>query len=293
MPGWNEIQNELINCTEPQQILDIQNDYTQKLSNYTKRNTIRYYSNFLNINSGDISINDNDMTGFMNAVHQCDRKKGLDLILHTPGGSPTAAESIVKYLKKSFKNNIRVIVPHIAMSAGTMIACSSKEIIMGNHSSLGPIDPQFSGIPAYNIQAEFDEAEKDLESFPEKAQFWAIRLQQYPAAFLKTAIDAIELSSSLLEEWLGDAMYKAEEDNEQIKNIVKALNEHTASLVHDRHYDIDKCREIGLKVTQLEEDSELQDKVLSVHHSTLISMNMLSMSKMISNESSGYFVKTN
>ena len=62
------------------------------------------------------------MTGFMNALKGMDCSKGLDLILHTPGGSPAAAEAIVSYLRSKFHNDIRVIVPQISMSAGTMIA---------------------------------------------------------------------------------------------------------------------------------------------------------------------------
>ena len=82
--------------------------------------------------------------------------RGLDLILHTPGGFPEAAESIVKYLRSKFSTNIRVIVPHLSMSAGTMIACAGKEIVMGKHSSLGPIDPQFNGIPVYSLKREYE-----------------------------------------------------------------------------------------------------------------------------------------
>ncbi|HDV0888203.1 TPA: ATP-dependent Clp protease proteolytic subunit [Enterococcus faecalis] len=282
--------NREINLSEtPQELLELQNQYTNKLSNYTDRNTIKYYSGFLFQTQGDLSISDNDMTGFMNAVQNCDKSKGLDLILHTPGGSPTAAESIVKYLKKMFNKDIRVIVPHMAMSAGTMIACASKEIVMGSHSSLGPIDPQFNSIPAYNIKAEFEEAEKTLEESPNKAQYWAIKLQQYPAAFLKSAIDAIDLSSTLIKEWLGDAMYETGTDDEKINRIVEALNEHSSSLVHDRHYDIDKCLEIGLKVTALEKDKTLQDLVLSVHHSTHLTMERLNLNKIIANEKVGFF----
>lgn len=73
----------------------------------------------------------------MTVIHQLDRNKGLDLILHTPGGDTAATESIVDYLHNMFGNNIRAIVPQLAMSAGTMIACSCKEIIMGLQSSLG------------------------------------------------------------------------------------------------------------------------------------------------------------
>ena len=108
----------------------------------------------------NLDINDADMTGFMNCVHGMDCTRGLDLILHTPGGSPAAAEAIVNYLRTKFNMNIRVIIPQLAMSAGTIISCAAKEIVMGKQSSLGPIDLKFNGIPTYNIKMEFEEAKK-------------------------------------------------------------------------------------------------------------------------------------
>jgi ATP-dependent protease ClpP protease subunit len=45
----------------------------------------------------------------MMAVHNLDRNKGLDLILHTQGGSIPATHSIVNYLHKMFKMDIRAI----------------------------------------------------------------------------------------------------------------------------------------------------------------------------------------
>ena len=64
--------------------------------------------------------------------------ENLDLILHSPGGFPEAAEGIVTYLRSRFQN-IRVIVPQLAMSAATMIACAADEVVMGKHSFLGPV----------------------------------------------------------------------------------------------------------------------------------------------------------
>ena len=77
----------------------------------------------------------------MSVIHGLDKSKGLDLFLHTPGGDVGATESLIDYLHDSFGGDIRAIIPQIAMSGGTMIACSCKEIIMGKQSSLGPIDP--------------------------------------------------------------------------------------------------------------------------------------------------------
>lgn len=109
-------------------------EYLQKLHAYTKRNVIAYYSAWLSkpgVQGSD--INDEDKNGFMMAVHKLDRTKGLDLILHTPGGSIAATESLVDYLRQMFGRDIRAVVPQIAMSAGTMVACACKGILMTRH----------------------------------------------------------------------------------------------------------------------------------------------------------------
>lgn len=280
MGSWNEILKEVQET--PSQYDYIRRKYLKELNEYTHRNTIAYYSGWLTkSNVNNIDINDNDMNGFMNCLHGLDCSNGLDLVLHTPGGSPAAAEAIVNYLRSKFDHDIRVIVPQLAMSAGTMIACASKEIVMGRHSSLGPIDPQFNGIPAYNIKSEFEEAKRDLLVNPANAHYWAIKLQQYPAAFLKTAIDAIELSSQLVEDWLGSCMFNKETDSESIASIVTKLNEHSNSKNHGRHFDMNFCKSIGLKIVPLEKDSVLQDKVLSLHHAYIITLDNTATVKII------------
>ena len=129
MAGWDEIlreQNETWSRSDY-----IRRKYLKKLSQKTGRNTIAYYSAFLTRGGegiANLDINDLDMDGFMNTLKGLDCNKGLDLILHTPGGSPAAAEAIITYLRKKFDFDIRVIVPQLAMSAGTMIACAAKEI---------------------------------------------------------------------------------------------------------------------------------------------------------------------
>ena len=267
MAGWDDVLRKI--GETPSQFDIIRREFLKQLSEYTGRNVIAYYSGYLNKSGiSGIDLSDNDMEGFMNAVHGMDCEKGLDLILHTPGGDPTAAEAIVNYLKDKFNKDIRAIVPQIAMSAGTMIACSAKVILMGKQSSLGPIDPQFGGIPAHNIKLEFEEAKKDLAKNPEHAQYWAIKLQQYPAAFMKSAIDAIALSDELIRNWLEDVMLKGNTD--ALEHAVNFLSNHETSKVHARHYQYKDCIDHGLVVQLLEEDNKLQDLVLSVHHSYML-----------------------
>lgn len=285
MASWDDIIKELGDTPTP--VDYIRRRYIKDLSEYTGRNTIAYYSGFLIKKEGNIEINDGDMEGFMNAVRGLDTSKGLDLILHTPGGDPTAAEAIVHYLRDKFNNDIRAIVPQIAMSAGTMIACSAKEIIMGKHSSLGPIDPQFSGIPAHNIKQEFEEAKADLAANPQNAQYWAIKLQQYPAAFMKTAIDAIDLSEELIRKWLNDMLDHKQED---VDIAVNFLISHKDSKVHGRHYYYKDCLDNKLKVKLMEDDNELQDKILSIHHSFMITFQNTSSLKIIGNSDGRDFI---
>lgn len=282
MAGWDEILEEIMQTKN--QADYVRQKYLKALFDYTGRSVISYYSSWLTKqNQPNTDINDSDMVGFMSAVKGLPCDNGLDLILHTPGGSPEAAEGIINYLRNKFKNDIRIIVPQLAMSAGTMIACAGKEIIMGKHSNLGPIDPQFNGIPAYNIKSEFYDAVNDLKDHPENAVYWNIKLQKYPAAFLKTAMDAIDLSSTLLIEWLGTCMFDKNNDKEIIENIVGILNEHSESKNHGRHYDINFCKNAGLKITPLEDDNKLQDAVLSIHHAYMHTLSISSAVKIIEN----------
>lgn len=287
MAGWNDVLVEVYNT--PSNYDAVREKYIASLCQHTGRNTIAYYSGWLSTaqpDSQNLSISDLDIEGFMNAIQGLDCAKGLDLILHTPGGPPTAAEGIVNYLRAKFGNNIRAIVPQLAMSAGTMIACSCSEIIMGKHSCIGPIDPQFQGIPAHNIVTEFEEAKQDIAQNPENVNYWAIKLQQYPAAFLKTAEDAIALSEVLLREWLTSNMFSddAEANKLKIDSIVAELNNHSNSMDHGRHINVEKCRSMGLKVTLLEDDPILQDLVLSIHHSEMITISQANVEKIIENQ---------
>jgi ClpP class serine protease len=177
MPDWREvlaeIKNEQLGAEQAfqeaqlkaaQSFDTIRRKYLSKLFQHTGRNVIAYYSGWQSKNVAGIEIRDEDKNGFMMAVHGMDCKKGLDLILHTPGGSISATHSIVTYLKEKFGRNIRAIVPHMAMSGGTIMALSGKEIVMARHSSIGPIDPQIGGRPAAGVLEEFERAYNEIKT---------------------------------------------------------------------------------------------------------------------------------
>ena len=164
---------------------------------------------------------------------------------------------------------------------------------MGKHSSIGPVDPQISGLPAYNIISEFEEAYTELGQPNPNVDYWHILLSKYPPAFVKFAQDAVALSAELIEKWLTEVMFIGEDKKDVITNIVKNLNEHENSKVHARHFNIKSGQEIGLKIFPLENDQDFQNAVLSLHHACMVTLQNTRVSKIIESSSNAYMVSDN
>lgn len=279
MPAWGSVLAEIsARQQEGQQAVDlIRRKYLKRLYQHTGRNLIAYYSGWLNRPAGtpNLQVGDDDMNAFMAAVHQLKRERGLDLILHTPGGDIAATEAIVKYLWTMFNKDIRVIVPQLAMSAGTMIACASKQIIMGKQSSLGPIDPQIFGMPAQAILEEFEMAINNIKADPASTPLWQQIVSRYHPSFLVECVQAIKWSKTMVHAWLCENMFGADASKAGIaQSIVDYLGDHASTATHSRHLPLSKCEEIGLNVAKLEDDKKLQDLVLTVHHAYMHTFSM-------------------
>mgnify|MGYP003604502297 CR=1 FL=1 len=269
MPNWNEviaeIQQEQHANPNANPLDTVRRKYLKKVSVITGRNTIAYYSGWLQKpQAPDTAVNDKDKSGFMLAINKLDRAKGLDLILHTPGGDIAATESLVDYLYSMFGKDIRVIVPQISMSAGTMIAFASKEIVMGKHSNLGPIDPQMGGLACQAVLNEFEQAKEDIRQNPQAAALWQVIISKYHPTLLGACKQAIEWSEKMVYQWLDGNMCNG--DKAKVKKIVSTFSNHTEQKSHSRHISKKECQEVGLNITDLELDQDLQDAVLTTHH---------------------------
>ncbi|MBN1645019.1 S49 family peptidase [Candidatus Woesearchaeota archaeon] len=291
MTNWNKIHDEIADKSAVHDLT--RRKYLKLLSEHTKRNTIIYYSAWLQKpNTSSLTVNDEDKTGFMSVVDGLNAQKGLDLFLHTPGGDTAATESLVTYLRSIFGKNIRVIVPELAMSAGTMIACASKEIVMGKHSSLGPIDPQYMGIPAHGILEEFKRAAEEIQTNPAAIHVWQPIIAKYNPTLIGECEKSIKWSEEMVSNWLKDCMFHEEERKDEIiNNIIKELGDHSLTKSHARHLSIEKCKEIGLKIVDLESDPELRKLVLAVHHSAIHTLTATLANKIIENHEGTAFIK--
>lgn len=268
MPNWNQVLDELNRSNRKDALDFVRRKYLKNLAKHRKRNVIAYYSGWIQRPGlAKCSINDDDKNALMAAVHQMERAKGLDLLLHTPGGDMAATESIIDYLHKMFDGNIVAIIPQLAMSGGTMIACSCKEIIMGKQSNIGPIDPQFGGIPAHGVIKEFETALIETKKDPASIPLWQTIIGKYHPTFLGECQNAIQLAGDMVQSKLINTMFAGDDDAyAKAAAIVAFLNEHDDSKTHARHIHIEEAKACGLKIRDLESDQKLQDLVLTIHH---------------------------
>ncbi|NYT01601.1 MAG: hypothetical protein GKC10_02435, partial [Methanosarcinales archaeon] len=86
-----------------------------------------------------IDIDDSEVV--VRAIRTTPPNVPIDIILHTPGGLALAATQIALALKQHPARKT-VIIPHYAMSGGTLIALAVDEIIMDPNAAMGPVDPQ-------------------------------------------------------------------------------------------------------------------------------------------------------
>ena len=304
MPIWSEILNEL-GKTRAQNggvpnFDNVRRRYLSKLHHHSKRNIILYASGWLQKDQEPAliaSINDEDIQAFMEVTQGLEGSE-LDLILHSPGGSLEAAEAIVTYLRSRF-SHIRVIVPQLAMSAATMIACSADRIVLGKHSFLGPTDPQIylstqlgiRQVAAQAILEQFDKAQKESAD-PTKLSAWLPMLSQYGPDLLMRCEKAMELSKELVKTWLETYMLKEKRDgSDMAKQISDWLSNHEHFKSHSRHISRDELQKQQLNILKLEEDERLQDLSLSVFHATTHTFTGTPAVKIVENHTGRAFIK--
>lgn len=260
MPNFIEVLNELkTNGADPTRA-----KYLTQLHQHTNRNIICYYSGWLQKPEFNTGIDDDDKNSFMTVINKLDRSKGLDLILHTPGGNVVATESLIEYIMTMFNNDVRAIVPQLSMSSGTILACACKSIVMGKQSSLGPIDPSLGIYSCSRILREFKTACLDVSKNPMNIEIWKAIISKYPPTLLTQCQDSIELTKEICTNFLKLNMLR--NSPKKASRVVKNLLDSNKSKEPGRHRGIEYCKKIGLNIEDLENDDTFQDLVLTLHH---------------------------
>ena len=175
-----------------------------------------------------------DSEEILRAIRMTPKDVPIDLVLHTPGGLVLAATQIAKALKDHTAKTT-VIVPHYAMSGGTLIALAADKIFMDPHAVLGPVDPQLSdsqgagAVPAASIIKVVEE--KGKENVEDDTLI--------KADVAKKALEQVRnIVYNLLEGKL---------DEEKRKEVADKLSQ--GYYTHDYPITVEEARAMGLKVS--------------------------------------------
>ena len=168
-----------------------------------------------------------DSEEILRAIRLTPDDKPIDLIIHTPGGLVLAAEQIALALKKH-KAPVRVIVPHYAMSGGTLITLAADEIIMDEFAVLGPVDPQLGKYPAASIVKVAEEKPVD-------------KLDDETLILVDVSKKALNQVRTFVYDLVKDSM-----GDDRAAEIADTLT--TGKWTHDYPITFDQAKQLGLPV---------------------------------------------
>jgi hypothetical protein len=256
----------------------VRKKYFKRLAKHTGRATLLYASAFhldtsasagLRLTRQDLGLFKAALTGL--------KGEGLDLILHSPGGSIEVTERIVGMLRRRFQH-IRIIVPQYALSAAAALACAADVLVMDETAVLSPIDPDVSWQQrreqhtetAQNLLGELAIVQGQMEKSGGDAPLWKERLAQFPPGLLMRCKNTLNLSRQLLETWLTNHLLKGMPDPAgSAAEVAARLVGSKAFTSSSRLIDVQAARDMGLPIEILEEDPRLNDLVLAVTYATL------------------------
>jgi len=203
--------------------------------------------------SPPISIDLEDIDGFTDLVNAEKKREQLDVLIHSPGGSPEATERIVSLLRSNYQE-INFLIPHSAYSAATMLALSGDQIIMHPSASLGPIDPQINGVPARATKKGFERAKKTLiDEGPEALPAFVPLIEKYSLQLLEICDDYELLAKELVIEWMSTYMFKGDQEkNDLIEKAAEYFSNYETHKTHGRSLTFNKISGLGLNIVLAE-----------------------------------------
>ncbi len=173
-------------------------------------------------------IDVSDAEQVIRAIRLTDPAVPIDLVLHTPGGLVLASLQIARAIARH-PGKVTAIIPHYAMSGGTLIALAADEIVMSEHAVMGPVDPQIGSYPAASIlravgRKPANEVDDETLIFADQAEMALRQLR--------------EAVSELLSERM---------PHERCEALAAQLSE--GRYTHDYAITVDQAREMGLNVS--------------------------------------------
>lgn len=224
-----------------------------------------------------ISIEFSDRLPFQDQVSTL-TGNALDLILETPGGSGEVAEDFVRMLRRKY-DDIAVIIPGSAMSAGTIIAMAANDILMEpDMSSLGPIDAQLQWqgkvFSAHALLAGVAKIKEEATRDQGLNRAYIPILQTLSPGELEHAENALKFAKDLVGAWLAEFKFKdwtnhastgrpvtAEERQARALQVAEELCDHGKWKSHGRSIKLADLEAMRLRITDYSQDEALAEAI--------------------------------
>ncbi len=224
-----------------------------------------------------IAIDYSDLMPVHDQLSNLSGSGGVDLVLETPGGSGETAEEIVRLLRGRY-DDLAVIVPGCAKSAGTIMAMAADDILMGTLSALGPIDAQISWQgKVFSADAFIEGMNKIKREVAETGNLnkaYIPILQGISPGEIEHAQNALDFAKDLVTKWLVQFKFKnwtthsttetavtEAERQTRAKEIADALCDQATWRTHGRSIKIADLEALQLRITNYEADLELADAI--------------------------------
>ena len=231
---------------------------------------------------------------FFKARKEIVKSDPIALVIHSSGGIAHCAYRIARILQAE-RTHFVAVVPRRAKSAATLLALGAREIVMGPHAELGPLDAQLMDHDREQVTSALDEVKaldflhaSSLEAVDQLVLALLVRTGKKLETILPAALNFVaETNKPLLEKidvvhftQMSRILKEAEEyavrllnrnyNPDQAKKIATTLVESYPT--HSFMIDFDEARSIGLKVREAKNDvaSALDDLISKIDGTTAI-----------------------
>jgi hypothetical protein len=218
----------------------------------------------------------NDVLAFSDQLSNLSGDK-LDIILETPGGFAEVVEDLVRIIRSKYED-VAIIIPGMAKSAGTIFSMAANDILMCKSSSLGPIDAQIGMPNGKRFSADaflcgLEKIKNEVEGKKLNPAYIPI-LQNISPGEIQHCENAQNFSKTLVSRWLKEYKFRDwrvhkstnkvvtdEEKEARAEAIAEELGDHSRWLTHSRSINVDDLTDMGLKISNYEESPELFDAI--------------------------------
>lgn len=267
------------------QITQERKKHLKQISHIRGDRDILVYASDLTKANANISIDYSDLLPFQDQLSNL-KGSNIDIILETPGGFAEVVEDIVKLVRNRYEQ-VGIIIPGYAKSAGTIFAMAGDEILMGPMSALGPIDAQIiANNKRFSAEAFLEGLEKIKKEVIKEGKLnpaYIPILQNISPGEIQHCENAQNFSKKLVTDWLSKYKFKYwdkhtstsepvtdKEKKKRANAIAAILCRQSKWLTHRRSIKIDDFKELHLKITDFSAQNELNEAILRYY--TLLRM---------------------